>query len=154
MRMKLAEALIIRAGYNQRYHELKKRILANVKTQEGMTTAEDPQELIAEFEQLMKDRCEIIIKINRTNVVTAFDKTMTLADSIAKRDGLSLHRGVLKEVAEEAIPKQDRYSKSEIRYVSTVDVNNLQKQADRLARELRELDTAIQGLNWTTDLIE
>jgi len=152
--MKLAEALITRAGHNQRNHELKKRILASCITQEGIEPPENPQELMAEFEQLLRDRCDIIRKINRTNVATQFDKSMTLADSIAKRDTLTLQRGVWKDLVDEAVPRQDRRGRSEIRYVSTVDVPEVQKKIDRLARELRELDTAIQGLNWTTDLIE
>ena len=30
----------------------------------------------------------------------------------------------------------------------------LQKQVDRLSKELRETDETIQGLNWTTELIQ
>ena len=42
----------------------------------------------------------------------------------------------------------------EIRIKSTVNVRQLQKQADALSKELRELDEAIQEKNWTTDLME
>jgi uncharacterized protein DUF6847 len=38
--------------------------------------------------------------------------------------------------------------------VPTVSVAELQEQADRRAQELRELDTAIQHVNWTADLAE
>lgn len=80
--MKLAEALITRAGYNQRYHELKTRLLKSVKTQEGIDPPESPAELMEELQQLIQDRLEIIQQINRTNVATAVKEGMTLADAI------------------------------------------------------------------------
>ena len=43
---------------------------------------------------------------------------------------------------------------SEIKVKSTVNVRALQKQVDELAKQLRELDEAIQEKNWTTELIE
>jgi len=59
----------------------------------------------------------------------------------------------LSHVAEAASVKQDRYSRTEIKYISLVNVKELQKQIDKLSKEFRELDTKIQGLNWTIDLI-
>ena len=35
----------------------------------------------------------------------------------------------------------------------SVDVKELQKNVDRIAKELREVDEKIQGANWTIDLI-
>jgi len=49
---------------------------------------------------------------------------------------------------------QARYSRSEIRLTRQIDVAALRKEIDELARERRELDTAIQEYNWTADLIE
>ena len=46
------------------------------------------------------------------------------------------------------------YSRSEIKILSTVDVAALQKQVDEIAKQIRQLDTALQGANWQTDLIE
>ena len=47
-----------------------------------------------------------------------------------------------------------RYGKAEIRILPTVDVGDLRRRGDELARERRELDTVIQETNWTTELIE
>ena len=41
----------------------------------------------------------------------------------------------------------------EIKIYSTVSVAALQKQADSLSKQLRELDVRIQSANWTTELI-
>lgn len=43
--------------------------------------------------------------------------------------------------------------RSEIKWVSTVNVRELQKRVDELARELRLLDNTIQAANWATQLI-
>ena len=50
--------------------------------------------------------------------------------------------------------QQDRYSKSEVKFKSTVNVADLQKQADELAKAYRELDVRIQEANWRVDLLE
>ena len=53
-----------------------------------------------------------------------------------------------------ASSRVDRYSNNEIKILATIDVAKYQKEIDRLSKEYRELDTKIQGLNWTTDLME
>lgn len=45
-----------------------------------------------------------------------------------------------------------RITHTKIRIIATVSVAELQVQADKLAKEFRELDTKIQGQNWFTDL--
>ena len=46
-----------------------------------------------------------------------------------------------------------RATRGEIKIHSTVKVAPLQKRVDALSKELRELETRIQGLNWTTELL-
>lgn len=48
--------------------------------------------------------------------------------------------------------REDRFGRSEIRYVRTVDVSDFRKELDRYSKELRELDNTIQSLNWTVEL--
>ena len=57
-------------------------------------------------------------------------------------------------MADVAGERQQRYGRAEIRILPTVDVGALRRQADELARERRELDTAIQETNWTTELAD
>ena len=42
---------------------------------------------------------------------------------------------------------------SEILIVPAVDVPALNRQTDRMAKELRQIDNRIQAANWTTELI-
>jgi hypothetical protein len=153
--MKLAEALIQRADYQRRVEQLKQRIVNNVRVQEGDDPAEDPNALLAEMERITAQLVELVQRINRTNSATVLEPgDLTIADAIAERDNLRLRQGVYKAAAEASVIRLDRYSKSEVRFQSTVDVADMQQQADDLARAIRELDTRIQGANWKVDLLE
>ena len=46
----------------------------------------------------------------------------------------------------------DRYSMSEIKWVATLPVKNLQKRAEDLAKNIRELNALIQETNWKSEL--
>ena len=54
---------------------------------------------------------------------------------------------------QQASQRIDRYSKTEIKILPTVDVTAMQKTEDAKSKELRQLDAAIQKLNWNTMLI-
>lgn len=58
-----------------------------------------------------------------------------------------------RELAQAATITQDRYSRSEVKFISTVDVSAVQKEADRLSKRHRELDAEIQSANWQTELM-
>lgn len=97
---------------------------------------------------------DLIREINRTNSGTELSGGATLTDALARRDVLALRRSVYADLAAAASVRQDRYSKSEVKFVSAVDVASLQRQADALAKEYRELDSAIQARNWEVELLE
>lgn len=152
--MRLAEALIQRADNQKRIEQLRGRIVQNAKVQEGSVPAEDPNALLVELERVAADLQDLIQRINRTNAATELAKGQTIADAIAERDVLRLRHGVYTAAAAAGIITQDRYSKSEIRFESALDVAELQQKADELAQAYRELDTRIQEANWQTSLVE
>ncbi len=151
--MKLAEALAERSDCQVRLEELKKRVVRSARVQEGEEPPEDTLELLAEIERVFDRLLELIRAINRTNAKTAFDQQLTIPDAIAARDVLGKKRDMLAAIAEAGGTRQDRYSKSEVKFVSKVPIGPLQKQVDQLAKEFREVDTRLQELNWKTDLI-
>lgn len=151
--MKLAEALILRADLQKRIEQLKNRLYNNVLTQEGELPSEDPAALLKEFITLQNKLTELIKAINRTNNNTKFNDHLTLAEALVERDALLERRVVFSNAAERASAKQDRYSRTEIKYVSIIDIKQFQNQVDAISKEYRELDTKIQGLNWNIDLI-
>jgi hypothetical protein len=152
--MKLAEALILRADHQKRLGQVKQRLLRNAKVQEGDRPAEEPRELLAELERVAADLERLIQRINRTNAATPLEGETTVSDALARRDLLGARHAVYRDLAAGATIEQARYSRSEVKFQSTVDVAAIQRQADDLARQHRELDARIQEKNWTTELIE
>jgi hypothetical protein len=152
--MKLSEALIQRADVQKRVQELRGRLNASVLVQEGEQPPENPEALFAELDRAFALLTDLIRQINRTNLAATLPSGSTLTDALAQRDVLRLRIGVIRGAADAAVGTVDRYSRTEIRRVPTVDIAALRQQTDRLAQECRELDTAIQAANWTTDLME
>jgi hypothetical protein len=152
--MKLAEALILRADCQKRVEQLKARLLRSAKVQEGEEPAENPQALITELESVADQLVNLIKRINRSNSSTVFAEGRCIADALAERDVLVLRRGAYTDLASIASLRQDRITRSEVKYISTIKVAEIQKHADDLARQYRELDARIQEANWKTDLLD
>jgi hypothetical protein len=151
--MKLAEALAERSDCQNRIEEIGKRLVRSARVQEGERPAEDTAELLAETERTFVRLLELVSAINRTNSRTAFDKESSISDAIAERDVVGKRRDFLAGIAEAGSTRQDRYSKSEVRFVATVSVGKLQAEVDQFAKRYRELDTRLQEMNWKTELI-
>lgn len=149
--MLLAEALARRAEAQDRLNSLTQRLTQGALIQEGDTPVEDPAELLAEAAHLLQEIETLVRRINHTNSQTPFEGA-SLTDAIARRDALLRTRRLYAQVADAASARQDRYSRSEVRYVPTVDVAALRKMADDASKAYRELDTKIQQLNWSTEL--
>jgi hypothetical protein len=150
--MKLAEALILRADLQKRIEQLRHRLTNNAKVQEGDVPAEKPEALLKEIEGSTAELEKLIKRINKTNSATEFEKGRTLTDALAERDVLLLRKGIYSGLVTAATVTQQLYSRSEIKFVATVNVGRTQKQADTLAKQYRELDAKIQEFNWKTDL--
>lgn len=151
--MKLATALSERADLQRRLSELQTRLNNNAKVQEGETPAENPKTLLAELDGILTRLEELMTKINLTNSRTEAEGE-TLTALLARRDCLSKRLSVMRSFLDHASSRVDRYSKTEIKINSTVDVARLQKQVDAQSKALRELDEQIQSLNWTTELMD
>lgn len=152
--MKLAEALTLRADLQKRIVQLKERLIINAKVQEGDSPAEEPETLLDELEKNTIELETLIKQINKTNSNTYIDSNESIADLIAKKDVLALKLSVLREFVKESGSKIDRYSNKEIKILSTINISEKQKQIDKMSKEFRILDTKLQGLNWTTDILE
>ena len=151
--MKLAEALILRADCQKKIAQLRQRLSRCVKVQEGEQPPEDPQVFLGELSSAIAKLTNLIQSINRTNASTAFDPG-NLTDALARRDTLAIQRNALQNIVQEAALTHNRYSRSEVKLVSTINVSDLQRQVDSLAQEYRLLDTQIQSLNWQVDVLE
>ncbi len=151
--MKLAEALSARSDLNTRLYQLQTRLNNNSKVQEGDEPSEEPSSLLAELDDATMRLEHLIARINLTNSVTRSKDGRTLTELIARRDVLTRKAEILRSFLDEASCTVNRSSASEIRIVSTVNVKELRKTVDSISEEVRLTDTAIQELNWTTELI-
>jgi predicted transcriptional regulator len=151
--MKLAEALVLRADAQKRLEQLKQRLLRNAKVQEGDQPAEDPKLLLEEFEELAGQLTTLIQRINHTTAGSRLG-SMSLTDALALRDVLRLRETLYRELAQAGSITQNRLTKSEVKFKSAIPVREIQKLADSLAKEHRDLDAQIQEANWLIQLVE
>lgn len=152
--MKLAEALMLRADQKKKLEQLRQRLLRSAKVQEGETPPEEPAELMAALDGTLAEFTRLVKQINRTNATTRLPGGQTLTEALADRDALALKRNVLAGVIDAASVKQDRYSRSEVKFFSTINIAETQQTLDRLAQQYRELDAKIQETNWLVELEE
>ncbi len=155
--MKLAEALALRSDAARRAEQLRARITASARYQEGETPAEDASALLAEAGEALGELESLIRRINRTNAATVVREGGTLTDALARRDVLRLRHRVVTSAADAAAGEGQRgyrQLRSELTMVPALSVSELRRQADDLARQLREVDTLIQRTNWEVDLLD
>lgn len=156
-RMKLAEALALRADAARRVEQLRARIAASARYQEGEAPAEDAAALLAEVGGVLGELESLIRRINRTNAVTQVEGGGTLTDELARRDVLRLRHGVITAAASAAAGEGQRafrQLRSELKMLPALPVAELRAQADDFARQLREVDTLIQRTNWEVELLD
>ncbi len=155
MGMYLAEALAERTEVQARIHEVQNRLRQSARIQEGDELIEDPAALLAELDGLFRRQEELIRLINATNAATSFgDDGDTLADALVRRDNILQRRRFYAELADAASARQDRYSRSEVKFVAALDIRELRARADELSKLFRELDTRIQQKNWLTEVLD
>lgn len=152
--MKIAEALSIRADAQRKVEQLRSRITANARFQEGEEPAEDSAELLVEAEQVLTELETWISRINRSNSRVDLGTDGTMTEALAKRDVLRLRHSVLIAAADAAAGNSFRQLRSELRQISALPVRELRARADAVAQQLRELDVRIQQANWAHDLVE
>ncbi len=149
--MKLAEALQERADLNRKVAQLRERLDTNAIVQDGEKPAEDPMALLGELDSCIERLEQLIGMINHANcTVTVEGKSLT--QLIARRDSLMLKIQAYRQFISSASYTAHRALRSEIKILSSVNVQQLQAQADKLSKELRELENKIQQTNWTVDI--
>ena len=148
--MKLAAALAHRADLANRRAALVERAQRSALAQEGTEPADDPAALLDEIDRVSSALEELVVRINVTNA-RAQAAGMSLTAALARRDTLRATHAVLARVAD-AATQGDRVRGQELRLIPTIAPRQLRERADRVAQDLRELDLAIQEVNWTTEL--
>lgn len=152
--MKLAEALLLRADLQKKIASLRERVVANAVVQEGDKPHEDPTKLMREAFGVMEQLETLVSQINVTNLRTKLSDGRTITAAIARRDTLVQQHALVIAAIAGCRKEPDRYGVREIKWVATLKVAGLQKQADDLAKKIRELNALIQQTNWKAELID
>lgn len=151
--MKLAEALQERADLNKKISDLRGRLNQNSLVQEGEIPNEDPKVLMQELEAAIARFQQLIKDINLTNCTTIVEGR-SITEIIAEKDSAALRLSAYRTLASSAGSINFRARGSEIKLIPTVNVKDIQKEADNIAKQVRLLDNLLQSANWTTELIE
>ena len=150
--MKLAEALMERADLQRRLVQVKQRMQQNALYQEGDAPAESVAELLAEYRRCAERLETLVVAINRSNQQIVLADGTPMLEALVRRDGLIRECAMLIALCEAAMPDNSRYSRSELRYVSAVNIADIRKEADKLAQNCRQLDILVQQANWSHEL--
>jgi hypothetical protein len=152
--MKLGEALVHRSQLQKRFQQLRERLKAAAVVQEGEKPPEDPRELLQELSRVLTELEHLVRRINHTNIATTLPDGTRVTDALARRDVITYKQVALRELADFVSEQRRRYGKAELRLEPTVDAGVLRREHDELARERRELDVALQEVNWQTELLD
>ncbi len=150
--MKLAELLIERAECQNKIAELKTQIVANLKIQEGDKESVNVNDLLDEFSNINSRLAQLVILINTTNSKIKLKNGNTLTEAIALRDSLRAKIDFYKEIIKASNARDYRITRSEIKMVLSLDINDILKEIDALSKKFRLLDNEIQQVNWTVDI--
>lgn len=151
--MKLAEALVERKAAQLKISQLNERLQRVVLIQEGVELPEEPQALLSELGEVCAQLEWLITAINHTNLQAKLPDGRSITDAIAARDVLRMRLGVLDTLIRTLGTQHQRARGSEIRIIATINPATIQRERDTLAKQYRELDTAIQAVNWNAELV-
>ena len=149
-KMKLAEALLLRADLMKKIEQLQNRIGPVLIVSDDKKPQEDPNKILAQLRTAIQDLESIIIRINKTNNETPVEGEGTLMEALAKRDSLKMLSEKLRNIRFAAQVNNS----GEVNLKTTIDIKKLQTEMDQTGRAFREVDSKIQEINWLTELKE
>lgn len=153
----------MRAKNTQKLNDLKGRIKNCATSQEGTTPPEDVNALIKDYLAISEAHEKLLVGIAETNAATSIKVgegttgvgEASLLDLLQYRERLIRERNLYSMVAAAGTPSQDafRYMRTELKFVSNVDVPDLRAKEDDVNEQIRVLDAQIQATNWATELL-
>lgn len=154
--MLLAEALRERADAQRKFATLRERIADAARYTEGEEPAEDAAALVVEAESVVDRLAELILLINRSNLQAALQDGRSLTAALAERDALRARFTLYKAAADAAAGLRGlfRSGRQELRTFAALDVTDLRRKADDVARQIRELDIAIEQVNFASEVAD
>jgi hypothetical protein len=150
--MKIAELLLHRAAARRKLDSLRTRIDKNARVQEDTVAHEEAAHLLEAALAANDELARAILAIHEANLRGRLADGRSLTAAIAERDRLKGEHSLLMAAVTSATTVNDRYSGREIRWVSTLDVAEIQRRADDCAMRLRDLNVELQRANWAVEV--
>ncbi len=151
--MKLAESLIDRSEIQKRITDLQNRIRENAVIQQDDAPLEDPAKLFEELIQCYSNLDDLNRRIIATNNSTIFEGNLKVCDALANRESLDKQIKDLGNIASAFSVKNNRFTKTEIKFVSTMNPGTIRIHIDALKDQRKKLDRKIQAMNWAIELL-
>jgi len=129
---------------------LKHRIVANSQVQEGDEPSENPNDLIAELEEVEQELLVVTGDLTYWNYETYVGHTR-LIELITEREMWKAREISYRDFANQGQVSRDRFSRNEIKFISCIDVKDMQRKADEAAKKARALNALIQRTNILTE---
>lgn len=160
--MLLAEALDERKKLRKALDSLTKELpdLLTFEVEEGVDPAqktEDAREAIAAIGTTLDRIEQINVGINALNSTAKLENGTTVMEAIAHRDRLMTAHRLYEHtlVSVKSTLAGDRYSfrkKDDIKRESVLSIRDLQATLNGIAKEVADLDIAIQKVNWSVEI--
>ena len=109
-------------------------------------------QLLEEALRILREGEELVIRINKVNLEAILPNGMTMMEAIVRRTSLEKEHSLLLRMVKSAQKDSDRYTRNEIRWISVINIREMQQRIQDTAQRIRELNTLIQECNWLTTL--
>jgi hypothetical protein len=152
--IKLAEALLIKAEYEERLESLRTRLRVSARVQDGNFPPEDPETLLADVQTCLDNLASLNKRISITQSQTLLASRQTLADAIIDQEILVKKQSIYQSIVEAGTIPPDAYQSSNMRWLVTVNIAGLNRRIEEIAKEYRLLETEIQKVSWSTKLVD
>ncbi|MGK7944576.1 MAG: DIP1984 family protein [Microcystaceae cyanobacterium] len=152
--IKLAEALLIKAEYEERLESLRSRLMVSARVQDGSFPPEDPETLIADVQTCLNHLASISKRISITQSQTLLDSRQTVAAAIVDQEMLLKKQSIYQSIIEGGIIPSDVAQGSSIRWLITVNLAGLNRRIEEMIKDYRLLETEIQQVSWNTELVD
>ncbi len=135
--MKLAEALLLRGDMNRklRWHQLGKRIKINSIATKYYQPGEDLLDVVEEALAVVRERTELMVRINLAKMQTVLPNGMTLSAALARRDRLERERGLILMVIDS----------SQVTNPSCVRLTAHEREMQEIIEEFKNFDWFYEG---------
>ena len=143
---------MLRADLQKDLGWCKEQLMRCARLQEGETSAEKPQELFERVDFDTQRLKTLMLAINEANLNYRLSDNRSLTDLLAERDVLRGKHGILSVAYNHATEREERYGRSEIRWVASFNVVELRKKLEEIARQIRELNIRIQKSDWEVEV--